>query len=189
MAEDLDDEILNNLNDSASDNSFDKTNSNDTATTSKKETENFEVNKYIHRTTDKKKWGEYLLQFVMLFLAVFLGFLSENLRERRTDTEREKQFIATFVEDLKSDTTSISEILTYRQIKSEKLDSLMLLLRTNQVKGHENELYYFGRLVIRSNVFQSNDRTITQLKNSGGLRLIRNEHAVDSIISWIGRAK
>ena len=32
--------------------------------------------------------------------------------------------------------------------------------------------------------FQSNDRTITQLKFSGSLRLIRNEKAADSIISY-----
>ena len=64
------------------------------------------------------------------------------------------------------------------------MDSLNLLLSTQQIKGHENELYFFGRTLIRSNRFQSNDRTITQLKNSGSLRLIRNEQAADSMISY-----
>ena len=60
----------------------------------------------------------------------------------------------------------------------------MLLLSSQKIKGHENDLYWFGRISIRSGEFQSNDRTITQLKNSGSLRLIRNEQAADSIMSY-----
>ena len=44
------------------------------------QTENMEVH-HPHHVTHKKKWGEYLLEFLMLFLAVFLGFLAENWRE------------------------------------------------------------------------------------------------------------
>ena len=39
---------------------------------------NMEVNKHPHHVTHKKKWTEYLLEFFMLFLAVFLGFVAEN---------------------------------------------------------------------------------------------------------------
>ena len=38
--------------------------------------------------------------------------------------------------------------------------------------------------MVRTTRFQSNDKTITQLKYSGSLRLIRNENAADSIISY-----
>ena len=39
-----------------------------------------------HQVTHKKKLGEYTLEFLMLFLAVFLGFVAENVRE--TSVER-----------------------------------------------------------------------------------------------------
>jgi hypothetical protein len=39
-------------------------------------------------------------------------------------------------------------------------------------------------MLVRTTRFQSTDRTITQLKNSGSLRLIRNEEAADSMISY-----
>lgn len=45
------------------------------------QTQNMEVHKHPHHVTHKKKWGEYFLEFLMLFLAVFLGFLAENFRE------------------------------------------------------------------------------------------------------------
>ena len=39
---------------------------------------NMEVHKPPRHVMHKKKWSEYLLEFLMLFLAVFLGFIAEN---------------------------------------------------------------------------------------------------------------
>ncbi|HET9429672.1 MAG TPA: hypothetical protein VFO70_00790, partial [Chitinophagaceae bacterium] len=36
----------------------------------KTETTNMEVHKHPHHVTQKKKWGEYVLEFLMIFLAV-----------------------------------------------------------------------------------------------------------------------
>jgi hypothetical protein len=139
---------------------------------------------HAHTHTERKRFKHYLWEFLMLFLAVFCGFLAENIREQSVERHREKQFIESFIEDLKTDTASIRQILDFRKQKKERMDSLMLLLSSGQIKGHENELYFFGRTLVRGNRFQSNDRTITQLKNSGSLRLIRNEQAADSMISY-----
>ena len=120
----------------------------------------------------------------MLFLAVFCGFLAENIRERSVERHREKQFIQSYIEDLKTDTATIWRVLIFRKQKEERMDSLMMLLGNSQIKGHENELYFFGRTLIRTSNFNPDDRTITQLKNSGSLRLIRNEEAADSMMSY-----
>ena len=71
--------------------------------------ENMEVHKHPHHVTHKKKWGEYFLEFFMLFLAVFLGFLAENWREHIVEHEREKQYMQSFVYDLKNDTLNLNE--------------------------------------------------------------------------------
>ncbi len=120
----------------------------------------------------------------MLFLAVFCGFLAEYQLEHKIEKDREKQFIKTYIEDLKSDTASIRTVILTRNNKIERLDSFMLLLRHKKIKGFENELYTFSRWIIRHFTFRSNDRTISQLKYSGSLRLIRKEETVDSIISY-----
>jgi hypothetical protein len=143
-----------------------------------------EVHHHTHPSHGKKTWKEYFWEFLMLFLAVFCGFLAEYQLEHMIERDREKKFIQTFIEDLKTDTASIRQILIFRNRKMERMDSLIFLLKTQQIKGHENEIYFFGRTLIRSNRFQSNDRTITQLKNSGALRLIRNEQAADSMITY-----
>lgn len=155
-------------------------------TTNQPETENMEVHHHTHPSHGKKTWKEYFWEFLMLFLAVFCGFLAEYQLEHVIERDREKKFIETFIEDLKSDTTDINRVLLFRKQKLERMDSLMLLLSSGQIKGHENELYFFGRTLIRTSRFISNDRTITQLKNSGSLRLIRNEQAADSMMSYQG---
>lgn len=146
--------------------------------------ENMEVHHHPHAAHGKKNWKSYLWEFLMLFLAVFCGFLAEYQLEHVIEHNREKQFIQSFIEDLKTDTAAISTILDFRHAKMQQMDSLLLLIKMQTIKGHENELYYFGRTLIRTAWFRSNDRTITQLKNSGSLRLIRNEQAADSMMSY-----
>jgi hypothetical protein len=137
-----------------------------------------------HPHTSGKKWTHYFWEFLMLFLAVFCGFLAEYQLEHKIERDREKKFIQTFIEDLKIDTAAINNNLRFRKIKGDQIDSLIDLLNQHKIKGYENELYYLARTLVRTSRFQSNDRTITQLRFSGSLRLIRNEDAADSIISY-----
>ena len=137
-----------------------------------------------HAHTARKKWTHYFWEFLMLFLAVFCGFLAEYQLEHKIERDREKKFIQTFIEDLKIDTAAINKNLLFRKKKGAQIDSLIDLLSKQKIKGYENELYYLGRMLVRSTRFQSNDRTITQLRFSGSMRLIRSEDAVDSIISY-----
>ena len=139
---------------------------------------------HAHTHTARKKWTHYFWEFLMLFLAVFCGFLAEYQLEHKIEKDRERQFIQSFIEDLETDTAAISKNLLFRKTKGDQLDSLIDLLSEQKIKGYENELYYLGRLLVRTSRFQSNDRTITQLKFSGSLRLIRNENAADSIVSY-----
>jgi hypothetical protein len=132
----------------------------------------------------KKPITSYLWEFIMLFLAVFCGFIAENLREQQVEKQVEQTFIKTFIEDLKIDTAALSNNMQFRKKKIEQLDSLIYLFGHHKIKGYENDLYYYGRLLIRTSRFQSNDRTITQLKHSGSLRLISKEQAADSMIAY-----
>src|SRR4051794_32456759 len=59
----------------------------------KQETENMEVHKHPHHVTRKKKWGEYLLEFLMIFLAVTMGFFAEQIREGFVESRHEKEYM------------------------------------------------------------------------------------------------
>jgi hypothetical protein len=53
------------------------------------QSENVSDNMEVHHHPDihhkPKKWKEYFLEFLMIFLAVTLGFIAENLREHLTE--------------------------------------------------------------------------------------------------------
>ena len=66
----------------------------------------------------------------MLFLAVTLGFFVENQREHFIEHKREKQFMVTLIEDLKSDTTQLATGIETRRQKELIIDSIVLLLNS-----------------------------------------------------------
>jgi hypothetical protein len=144
-----------------------------------------EVQKHPHHVTHTKKWNEYLLEFFMLFLAVFLGFVAENIRENIAEGHREKQFIESMVQDLQEDTTKMNQAIASNTRKFEGVDSLLnTIYATPYTDSSLKNLYRLNNyLYYRAQLFFTK-RTITQLKNSGGLRLIRNRNASDSIIVY-----
>ena len=52
-----------------------------------------------HPQVEKKNFKEYFLEFIMIFLAVSLGFFAENIREHINDNEKREQYIQSLVED------------------------------------------------------------------------------------------
>jgi len=79
---------------------------------------------HAHTHTARKKWTHYFWEFLMLFLAVFAGFLAENQREHFVEHQREKQFINSLINDIKVDTTRLNSLIESRNIREAKLDSL-----------------------------------------------------------------
>ena len=139
---------------------------------------------HTHTHTPRKKWNHYFFEFLMLFLAVSAGFLVENLREHYVENIREKVFIKSFIEDLKEDTAKINSNMQLRNTKILMMDSLIKSLNSPDPNQDGQSVYYWGRRLTRSTLFQSNDRTIKQLKNAGGLRLIRNQTASNTIMTY-----
>jgi len=138
-----------------------------------------------HHSHHPKKWKEYITEFLMLFLAVSLGFMAENIREHQIEKQRERQYMVSFVADLESDIVNIMEGMPRKDARMKAIDTLFQYFNANQnvtavpaviVKKMKRAAY--DRSYVR------NTTTINQLKNSGNLRLIQNRRVVDSIASY-----
>jgi hypothetical protein len=55
----------------------------------------------------RKKFKEYLLEFFMIFLAVSMGFIAENVREGIGDREKERHYVESLVNNLKPSAVTI----------------------------------------------------------------------------------
>ena len=141
-----------------------------------------EVHHHSHTEhgTHKRKWTHYFWEFFMLFLAVFLGMLAEYRLEHIIEHQREKKYIRSLIRDLEMDITSLQNSYDNRRVQMGYFDSLHYLL-IRQDKDRTNDIYFYARHINRHTNFQYHDRTIQQLKNSGNLRLIRNQRAADSL--------
>ena len=148
-----------------------------------KSTENMEVH-HSQGITHQKKWTEYLLEFLMLFFAVFLGFIAENVRENSIERHREKEYVVSMIADMNRDITQLDSLNTKRQLKQQMIDSIILILDMPDPNLYGNQLYYFARWMPRPLRIITSDGTMQQLKNAGNLRLIRSRKAVDAIMEY-----
>ena len=138
-----------------------------------------------HSHTPRKKWTHYFWEFFMLFLAVTLGFFVENQREHYVEHIREKQYIKLMVADLQADTTMMNSVLTTLEVRAMNVDSMLMLLTSNPVSDEKViKAYRYTYQALNTITFSFNDRTITQLKNSGNMRIIRNQKVNDGIIQY-----
>lgn len=129
-----------------------------------------EVHQPIH-VHHEKRWMDYFFEFLMVFLAVILGFLFENLREHSVEQRRAKEYAQSLYNDLKKDVEAVKELLDLKNWRSKKLDSLMTVTSASEIETHVPEAYYLSCvLVIPDRAFRPSDITVQQLRNSGSLR-------------------
>jgi|SRR5689334_12988479 len=138
-----------------------------------------------HPKVEKKAFKEYFLEFIMIFLAVTLGFFAENLREKVTEHHKEREYMASVVQDLKSDTAELAHAATGWNKSNADVDSILSYLKKDLSPSTVNVLYnLLNNNFFHFNLFKYSDKTIQELKSSGDFRLIRNKDIADSIMAF-----
>ena len=141
---------------------------------------------HAHTHTPRKKWTHYFWEFFMLFLAVTLGFFVENQREHYVENQREKKYIQSFYEDLTADEYDLQSNINFLREQMLQADTLQKLMLNIDIKQPANPIYMYLRGITRSSGgrLYPNDRTIVQLRNAGGMRLIKNKSVSDSMVGY-----
>jgi hypothetical protein len=189
MAENTDEEPLDNSPNTQSENPSDEIiSTKDTETfTQNQETENMEVHHHTHASHGKKTWKDYFWEFLMLFLAVFCGFLAEWELEHVIEHSREKEFMESMVIDIKTDSSNLANMKSTFGYINIQIDSLLPFLKDNEhLDKNATEIYQHQVVLNFYKKWTYSDRTIDQLKNSGTFRLIRNKAVSDGISQYDG---
>lgn len=133
--------------------------------------EDMEVHHHPDLHHKAKPWKEYLLEFLMIFLAVTMGFFAETIRESITEHERAKVYASYMVKDLEGDIAQLKSYRAYFDYATRNVDTLMQLLIANDPKEiSPGKLYWYGLWGGAHRYFVPNDATIQQMKSSGALR-------------------
>jgi hypothetical protein len=133
-----------------------------------------------HPHTEKKNFKEYFLEFLMIFLAVTMGFIAENIREHFKNTDEIHEDIQSVLADLESDVVHFNVALDANTYSYNLTDSLVSLLH-NDI-SNTSQIYFYARAVTANvNYFYTNSKTFDQMKASGMLKLIRPRNLLDSL--------
>ena len=137
---------------------------------------------HAHSHSPRKKWTHYFWEFLMLFLAVFCGFLAENKREHIVEAQRAKEYAKSLVSDMKEDTVEISGGIIQNTFMIKAFDSCVSIglknINTATVPG---KFYYFSRFTTNAYSIDWNKSTLIQLIQSGNLRYFKNKELVRKI--------
>src|SRR4030095_5589071 len=93
-----------------------------------------------HPNVRKKNLKEYLLEGLMIFVAVTMGFFAESLREYFGDREKEAQYMHSLAEDLKKDTAALHYSIGRLQANLDLERRLVVLFAKNQLNEQDDTL-------------------------------------------------
>jgi hypothetical protein len=128
---------------------------------------------HAHTHTPRKKWTHYFWEFLMLFLAVFAGFLAENQREHIIEKKRAHQFLQSMLLDVRTNTKILDSLLKQDHAIIANHDSLALWLLADSISIDRTAFAKkLGAVWIRN--FLVRKETYEQMKSSGSLRYVGN---------------
>ena len=134
-----------------------------------------------HHSHHPKKWKEYITEFLMLFLAVTLGFLAENLREVYVEKERSHELISSFIRDVELNVVLMDSLIQSNKKSLLKSDSIALYIVKIKKDIDLNVVYEIPAVSYR---YLSNNDTYDQMKSSASLRYIKDSVLLDKILQY-----
>lgn len=130
-----------------------------------------EVHHHSHH--GKKKWTEYIWEFLMLFLAVFAGFLAEYQLEHKIERDRAKKFLQSMLLDVRTNIINLDSLITQNNIHMMNHESLMKWLLTDSASidraafARQMGAQWMRNFLVRKETYE-------QMKSSGSLRYVGN---------------
>ena len=128
-----------------------------------------------HPEVEKKGFKEYLLEGLMIFLAVMMGFIAENIRENISEHKRAAEFARSYYGDIKKDTALLHQALRFSAHKIAAIDSIETVMR--QPPAMRNDTVIVTKGIVASAVlpFEPSTENYEQIKSSGIIRSFKQQ--------------
>jgi len=129
-----------------------------------------------------KPWKEYLLEYIMIFLAVMTGFFAESYREHPSERAKEHEYVVSIKKDLIIESKNLAFWIPSILERVQKFDTLISYLETAGAVANGSNMYLLARISTRNTIFVPGDNTIMEMKSSGNLRLIRDRDIINNLM-------
>jgi hypothetical protein len=122
--------------------------------------------------------NKYLFEFSLLFLAVFLGFFADSMREENAEKQLAYELAKSFYEELKNDSITVVSKIEGRIKKEKAIDYMVTFLKDSslQTSSKSLEINFLWATTARTPIiFTPRTVIFQQLKSSGSLRYFKNQ--------------
>jgi hypothetical protein len=123
-----------------------------------------------------KPWKEYFLEFLMIFLAVTMGFFAETIRENVSESGKAKELAKSLYQEVYADSINMQDKITMRLEKDNQLNYFRRYMKDSSLTHLSAQFYpsFTWSFVLTSTIiFDPNDGILNQLRNSGTLRYFK----------------
>ena len=151
------------------------------------EIKNMEVHHHAHDPAvphHKKNWKSYFWEFLMLFLAVFCGFLAESYHTHLINKDIEKRNIESFIMNVQKDSINLVNSIKQNQDKIELISLLAKIPGEFTDTSFQRQFFYYLQQLNYSDGYLPDESAFLQMQSSGTLRLINKQNITDSILKY-----
>jgi hypothetical protein len=138
-----------------------------------------------HPHVEKKGFKEYFLEFLMIFLAVTMGFFAENIREHFSEQKAVRQYLQTFSQELVRNQKILKNEKTFLTEQLPFIDSLGNIFYEERENVDLNKTISLFHSTIHIYTPGIETAAYQQMVNAGGLKAIDNSALKDSLALYI----
>jgi hypothetical protein len=137
-----------------------------------------------HTHTERKKFTHYLWEFFMLFLAVTLGFIVENMRENSAERKKAGEYALLLKVDLVNDTISLEHFIRKKDTELIKMNYGKKILSKSEEEITIGDLRNLNDKSFSLDQFMPHDATLNQLNTSGALRYFKDPYLKNHLANY-----
>jgi hypothetical protein len=134
-----------------------------------------EVHHHPHIPTHAKPWKEYLLEGLMIFVAVTLGYGAENVREHYVETKKAIISAKNLYVDVINDSIGYEKTRSNRSLQDSCFEIINAHYNNNELDKEIPAVYAAHGHITRRMLYQMNTLALDEVKSSGTLKFLESD--------------
>jgi hypothetical protein len=134
-----------------------------------------EVHHHPHIPTHAKPWKEYLLEGLMIFVAVTLGYGAENVREHYVETKKAIISAKNLYVDVINDSIGYERTKSNRNKQDSCFEIINAHYNNNELDKEIPAVYAAHGYITRRMLYQMNTLALDEVKSSGTLKFLESD--------------
>ena len=129
-----------------------------------------------HSHTEKKSFKEYLLEGLMIFLAVTMGFIAENIRENITENRKAAEIAESLYKEVYADSIAMQQKINLRLQKETEMVYLRDYFKDSTLDNFSKKAgiaMVWTFILTYQTTFEPKDGILSQLKNSSTIKFFK----------------